>query len=205
MSLNINGKKTGKDDKNRKNIKLIHMYIFKNKVVQLILFFIAFLIGINVISYFNNKETFKPTNMEAVKAEHKKEMDEMDILMEKLKKEKELRDSKKEISTNSKIENKDISKIKNLTVQPNQPNQNQLPSPNRQEQKTVGQLFNNTNIKPVKKEQKMTRYEDWVDEPNDTNDTNEQIDKTNNAKQEEIINKNELMQINSEKDTEVER
>lgn len=200
MSLNINGKKTGKDDKNRKNIKLIHMYIFKNKVVQLILFFIAFLIGINVISYFNNKETFKPTNMEAVKAEHKKEMDEMDILMEKLKKEKELRDSKKEVSTNSKIENKDISKIKNLTVQPNQ---KQQPSPNQQEQKTVGQLFNNTkNTNNVKKEQKMTRYEDWVDEPADTN---EQIDKTNNAKQEEIINKNELMQINSEKDTEVER
>ena len=204
MSLNINGKKTGKDEKNRKNIKLIPIYIFKNKIVQLILFFITFLIFSDIISYFNNKETFKPANMEAIKAEHKKEMDEMDILMEKLKKEKELRDSKKEISTNSKIENKDISKIKNLTVQPNQPNQNQ-PSPNRQEQKTVGQLFNNTNIKPVKKEQKMTRYEDWVDEPNDTNDTNDQIDKTNNTNQDEVIKKNELMEINSEKDTEVER
>lgn len=195
MSLNINGKKTGKDDKNRKNIKLIHMYIFKNKVVQLILFFIAFLIGINVISYFNNKETFKPTNMEAVKAEHKKEMDEMDILMEKLKKEKELRDSKKEVLVNNKSINKEI---KNTQVQPVQP-----------EQKSVSQLFNNVNnnnntknANNVKKEQKMTRYEDWVDEPADTN---EQIDKTNNAKQEEIINKNELMQINSEKDTEVER
>ena len=90
MSLNINGKKTSK---NRKNIKLVH--IFKNKILQLVLFFITFLIFINVISYFNNKETFKPTNMEAIKVEHKKEMDEMDILMEKLKKEKELRDSKK--------------------------------------------------------------------------------------------------------------
>lgn len=195
MSLNINGKKTGKDDKNRKNIKLIHMYIFKNKVVQLILFFIAFLIFSDIISYFNNKETFKPTNMEAVKAEHKKEMDEMDILMEKLKKEKELRDSKKEVLVNNKSINKEI---KNTQVQPIQP-----------EPKSVSQLFNNVNnnnntknANNVKKEQKMTRYEDWVDEPADTN---EQIDKTNNAKQEEIINKNELMQINSEKDTEVER
>ena len=189
MSLNINGKKTGKDEK---NIKI--KYIFKNKIVQLILFFITFIIGINIISYFNNKETFKPDNMEAIKAEHKKEIDEMDILMEKLKKEKELRDSKKEVSTNNSI-NKEI---KNTQVQPVQP-----------EPKSVTQLFNNVNstnntknVNNGKKEQKMTRYEDWVDEPADTN---EQIDKTNNAKQDEIINKNELMKINSEKDTDIER
>ena len=51
----------------------------------------------------------------------------------------------------------------------------------------------------------MTRYEDWVDEPDEFNNPNEQIDKTNNAKQDEIINKNELMKINSEKDTDIER
>lgn len=186
MSLNINGKKTGKDEKNRKFVHIAH--IFKNEIIQLILFFITFLIGINVISYFNNKESFKPTNMEVIKVEFKKEMDEMDNLIEKLKKEKELSNSKKEVSTNNSI-NKEI---KNTQVQP--------------EQKSVSQLFNNVNnnnnVKNIKKEQKMTRYEDWVDEPADTN---EQIDKTNNAKQDEIINKNELMKINSEKDTDIER
>lgn len=183
MSLNINGKKTSKDEKNR---KLAH--IFKNKIIQLILFFIAFLIFINVISYFNNKESFKPDSVEVIKGEHKKEMDEMDILMEKLKKEKELRDSKqsKEKSPKETKEIKEIQKVESKSIPqlfekiPNDTNQN---------------TSNSTN-KPVKKEQKMTRYEDWVDEPEDD---------TNTIKQEEVIKKNELMKNDSEKDTEVER
>ena len=196
MSLNISGKKDKKDERKRKNKcniicfkDLIHG-TFKNIYVRLILFFIFMVISINVISHISGNELHKPEDMTQIKTENKKQLDDMDILMEKLKKEKELRESKevKQSKEPQKI-SKEIREVREIRETP------------KVESKSIQQLYENvpnTSPKPVKKEQKMTRYEDWVDEPNDV------IDSTNNLKQDEVIKKNELM-IDSEKDTEVER
>ncbi len=188
MSLNINGKKIKEKEKDKCHNIICN--IFKNKLIQLMLFFILMVFSINIISHISNKETYKPDNMTKVKVEHEKQMDDMDILMEKLKKEKELKNSKQSKENKENKDNKDIREFKATP---------EIREVQKVEPKSVSTLFEKipndiNNSKPVKKEQKMTRYEDWVDEPND-----------NNIKQDEIIKTNELMNINSEKDTEVER
>ena len=180
MSLNLKGKN---------NKKTGHPVELK-KIIQLLGFLLLFIILINIISYITTKEVHKPENMDKIKQEHKAEMDEMDILMEKLKKEKELRDSKQPKDKNiisTKVEKAEI-KPKN-DEPPYQPNVQ-----NTQNTQNVQQLFNKVN---TKKEQKMTRYEDWVDEPKETPESNNG--------QDEVIEKNELIKINSEKDQQEER
>lgn len=162
------------------------------KIIKLLGLLILFIILINIWSYITTKEVHKPENMDIIKQEHKVEMDEMDILMEKLKKEKESRDSKQHkdkniISTKAEMSkrSKVISQKKDTQYEPKylQSQQNTQPTQN------VQQLFNKIN---VKKEQKMIRYEDWVDEHKETPETN--------VGQDEVIEKNELIKINSEKD-----
>ena len=181
MSLNL------KDGNNKKTGHPVEL----KKIIQLLGFLLLFIILINIWSYITTKEIHKPENMANVKQEHKVEMDEMDILMEKLKKEKESRDSKQPKDKNiisTKVEKVEMTKPKN-DEPPYQPNTQ--PTQNTQ---NVQQLFNKIN---TKKEQKMTRYEDWVDEPKDAPEPNNE--------QDEVIEKNELIKINSEKDQQEER